>query len=707
MASTAASIANLTKATLNTVTPRPPSQIDRRATADVPRRQTSYNQVTLQLQRHRRLSSAFLPPLPDSVTVTGTGGAGSGPGRPNITTNTTITTRRMVDMLTKDLLEKAATYEAMAASDTRLSFDLFKNGLLAEVDQKLYAPTSSSHMPRFSTGFNARTAAATVSRGRRSTGVRPPRHAGTVGAFGDKEGGPARNGKRATRKAHQVTALSGKEGRPASRGDASSPDDASRMERGGDFGDEEAQWSGGRRYHHRSQRYDDDGIIREEGRISAGARDEGAEGLGRSRGRRPSGTDTRLGADQHSPAQQPRDDDADADDGDDDDGDSYHSDAGDEGEYDSDYDEAEINDIVNEAMEDEQRGLPTILMNLELEQESFQREIQRTREASAVSAATHAQFLEDGITDLVETQRDHQMTAAIANQRLSLTVAETEMVMTESQRAHDKTELILAAALEGVKNAEIDGFCHLDEVVMRTMNVDLPHYAFHYELKNLSQLRYRESGLETEYEETLKSLRVARTDLQCTTDELELLMLSTQKIEKLVHDMLNDVLNLTNAITQRHILPTSILHQIHTLITALLTHAGDYGDPQPSAFRPSSATQQAQTAAALVLGALKLMAPTLAGIAKQAPLHTERYSRVTVAGGGAFESTLSMLHGAVSGVSLAHGSGSAVGVGAGGGLAASSTKLLGSSGSLAMGRPSSLEVRSRGPFSASSRNLKG
>ncbi|TPX76845.1 hypothetical protein CcCBS67573_g01911 [Chytriomyces confervae] len=595
---------------------RPPSQIDRRATADVQRRPTSYNQDTLRLQQKEKekrrdrnsvvldtdlgdLAFPTLPPIPTA--------------KPSFTATT-----RIEDILSKEVLEKAAAYESM--SDARLSFDIFKNGLLEEIDRKLYASHTKSTKGRFSHGFtmrpNRKVLLETESEEFASRSYRSDRAAEKA----------ARRVKKAAQKAVAMASQARRE-MPRENDVVSSQGNIARQD------DLPRPNSNSPRNSKTNRKSEKALSVRSEADDS-----HGEPGIGQN-----AEVEEIPSAVQTNAESKVENDEEFSDE------DNTNSDYSDEN---IDYfdEEMDIDEICEKALQEEENGLPAILLDLELETEAIQQELVRQREASERSAVTNAEFLEDGLTELVDFQRDQKMSTIIANQRLSLTVQDTHMIIEESERLHQKTDLILAAALGGEMNSEVDGYFHLDEVVMRTMNVDIPHYAFHGELRNLTQLRNRQTRLETAFFEEEISLRAAKSSLQFVDDELELLTTSIQKAEKVIFESLGEVTNLTSLITQRTILPTNLLQQIQNLITLILGYVDKATDNQESAntYRPSTAIQQARTASSIVLSQFKLMAPNLGTVAKQPPVFSQSSLRFSV-NNAMHESSVSMMS-AIAGV---------------------------------------------------------
>ncbi|KAJ3240344.1 hypothetical protein HDU81_004012 [Chytriomyces hyalinus] len=569
---------------------RPPSQIDRRATADVQRRPTSYNQDTLRLLQKDKdkrkdrssvildvdlgnLAFKTLPPIPTA--------------KPAFTSTT-----RIEDVLSKEVLEKAAAYESM--SDTRLSFDIFKNGLLEEIDRKLYASNTKSTKGRFSHGFT----------------MRPSRKAFVETESDEAASRVHRSNRAAEKAARRVKKAAQKAVAMASQARREIARENDVMSSQGNAGQDDLP-----RPNSNSPRSSKT-KRKPEKTLSVRSEPDNSQ-------REPSISQNAELEESLSPVQTNVESKAENDDefSDDDDLSSDYSDEN------LDYfdDEMDIDEICEKALQEEENGLPAILLDLEMETEAIQQELVRQREASERSAISNAEFLEDGITELHDFQRDQKMSTIIANQRLSLTVQDTNMVIEEAERLHQKTDLILAAALGGEMNSEVDGYYHLDEVVMRTMNVDIPHYAFHGELRNLTQLRNRQIRLETAYFEEEKSLRLAKSSLQFVDDELELLTASIQKAEKVILESLGETINLTSLIAQRTILPTNLLQQIQNLITLILGYVEKATDSQESAsnYRPSTAIQQARAASSIVLSQFKLMASNLGFVPKQPPVFSQ------------------------------------------------------------------------------------
>ncbi|KAI8844010.1 hypothetical protein BJ741DRAFT_589804 [Chytriomyces cf. hyalinus JEL632] len=614
---------------------RPPSQIDRRATADVQRRPTSYNQDTLRLQQKENekrrgrnsvvldmdlgnLAFPMLPPIP-TAKPSFTAVKSPKPAMTVFILNLIFQTTRIEDILSKEVLEKAAAYESM--SDARLSFDIFKNGLLEEIDRKLYASHTKSTKGRFSHGFtmrpNRKVLLETESEEFASRSYRSDRAAEKA----------ARRVKKAAKKAVAMASQARREMAHendvvSSQGNVARQDDLPRPN------------SNSPRSSKTNKKTEKAISVRSEPDDSHGepgiSQNADVEEI-------PSAVQTNVESKVVENDEEFSDED------------NLSSDYSDEN---IDYfdEEMDIDEICEKALQEEENGLPAILLDLALETETIQQELVRQREASERSAVTNAEFLEDGLTELIDFQRDQKMSTIIANQRLSLTVQDTHMVIEEAERLHQKTDMILAAALGGEMNSEVDGYFHLDEVVMRTMNVDIPHYAFHGELRNLTQLRNRQMRLETAFFEEEKSLRAAKSSLQFVDDELELLTTSIQKAEKVILESLGETTNLTSLITQRTILPTNLLQQIQNLISLILGYVEKATDNQESAnnYRPSTAIQQARTASSIALSQFKLMAPNLGTVAKQPPVFSQSSLRFSH-NSAMHESSVSMMS-AIAGV---------------------------------------------------------
>ncbi|KAJ3013522.1 UNVERIFIED_CONTAM: hypothetical protein HDU68_000641 [Siphonaria sp. JEL0065] len=291
-----------------------------------------------------------------------------------------------------------------------------------------------------------------------------------------------------------------------------------------------------------------------------------------------------------------------------------------------------------------EKDIPEILLAIDLEQENqrIQEELSHTREASAISQAQNASFLESNLTNLVENVEEYSLTSQLTNQQMEMQTQTAQHIMEEAIRGGEQTEQLLKL-VEG--DLYEDMWRNLDTIVQRTMpNVFLNPYAFHEELLTLSDLRSRENDLESEYLRTKTNFRISESDLRLVEDELELMTINMQKIEKSIADIFTELTTLTSQLATKHILPTHLLHQIHNVISTslvpycdhVISHLQQLQPPPPSPAadstisppiappplppQPESLLLDAQSASLNFATVLKISGPNLLNIAKQSPV---------------------------------------------------------------------------------------
>ncbi|KAI9326623.1 hypothetical protein BDR26DRAFT_876931 [Obelidium mucronatum] len=584
------------RAASRTLSILPPSKIDRRASANRPRRITSYNAITLPIRNRTSMnpsSRSGTPELPTIATLP------HQPPPPKPTRQSILSTP-----IPKELLEQADAYESLAM-DARISFSIFKESMLIEIDKKLF-----SDRPYMVAGgpYAMRT-----SRFRRGTSG-GDRGGGVGGAYRVPESGMSRAGKNTTTTTTTIKTIS-RHSRRGKKKDqmssAESSDTASSLPR-----------------------------IKKNNFVVAAdtATNDSTEGKTNFQSRLDKNDGSGVGDEEEE--------------GDD--------------EFD-DSDVGSSDSFLLEAVDIEvaEKGIPEILLAIDLEQENqrIQNELSHTREASALSQVQNAAYLESNLTNLVANAEEYSLTSQLASQQMELHAQTAQHLMDEAKRGEQMTDKLLKLVEGEIYD---DMWQNLDTVVQRTMpNVKLRDYAFHEELATLADLRGREHDLEVKFSQTKTNLRIAESDLRLVEDELELMVINVQKIEQKITDILAEITNTTNQITTNHSLHVPLQQQIHNFVTYSLLpyceattvslqshhhHHHHHSTNTTANYRPSSAAQQAQLDSLNTVSTLKICGTNLINASKQTPA-TVFGSLHSVAGAGA---AASVTHGGGGNNALPH-----------------------------------------------------
>ncbi|KAJ3349037.1 hypothetical protein HDU83_000814 [Entophlyctis luteolus] len=235
------------------------------------------------------------------------------------------------------------------------------------------------------------------------------------------------------------------------------------------------------------------------------------------------------------------------------------------------------------------------ILNFKDEKAKIKEELQHQREESAQKKEEISHFIEEKLDGLAESVQEYSVVAGIAEQQLLMQKETAKLTMMQLEQSMART----AKMLEQGDHA--DTWNHLDQVVPRAMpEIDLPNFAFHNELKNLTTLRLREQKLEDKLQKSQASLRESIIELKVAEDEFEFLSKTVQATEDAISAVSDEIFGLA---MPRPVSETTVaLAQFRKLLSGFAEQIENHDQ---TIVRPSSALQLVQSRTVNLISSLK------------------------------------------------------------------------------------------------------